>query len=233
MDETTQQFISDHFDVVCEFRSGLTQETDRGCALMAAEYLANELNEALRRLFVDDPGACESVLEDPNGALGKLSSRIDCAYLLGLIGPIARREMHLVRKIRNEFAHSYKPLTFSDQNIANRCRELRAHVLIPDDSPRANFTRSVMGLLAVVHARLLSIRHMQTVVESRTRLSEDDAARITDGVCTMVMDLLAEAIPGKVREALFSPEATEARKEGVRKLVSEMTASAPGETEES
>ena len=65
---------------------------------MAAEYLSNELDEALRRFFVNDRSVADSMLEDRNGALSNLSSRIDCAYLVGLIGPVARREMHLVPK---------------------------------------------------------------------------------------------------------------------------------------
>ena len=192
---------------------------------MAAEYLSNQLNEALRRFFVDDRGVCDSMLEDSNGALARLSSRIDCAYLVGLIGPVARREMHLVRKIRNDFAHSYKPLDFSDTNIANRCRELRAHALIPDDSARANFTRSVMGLLAVIHARLWSVTHAQTVFEEYMHLSEDDAKRIRDSLRRMVMDLLGDAVPG----AWFSREAMKHRKDGVWKLVNEMMTRTPGE----
>jgi hypothetical protein len=198
---------------------------------MAAEYLSNELNEALRGFFVDDRGVCDSMLEESNGALAKLSSRIDSAYLVGLIGPVARREMHLVRKIRNEFAHSYKPLTFSDANIANRCRELRAHALIPGDSARANFTRSIMGLLAVIHARLGWIKHVQSVIESHGHIREDEATRIKDSVRKMVMDLWGDAVPGKEREALFSPEATKRLREGVLKLVNEMMTSAPCETE--
>ena len=47
----------------------------------------------------------------------------------------------------------------------------------------------------------------------------------------MVMDLLVDVIPGTERDALFSPEAIERRKEGVWKLMNEMTISAPDGTE--
>lgn len=167
-----EQFISDIFDVVMDFRHSLQNETDRGCALMAAEFLSNELAALLRRRFVDDPRACDNALEDANGPLATFSSRIESAYLLGVIGPNARRELHLVRKIRNDFAHDYKPLDFNVERIANRCRELRAHALVPDDRPRANFARSVMGLLAVIHGSMLHANHAELHEDLLSKFSQ-------------------------------------------------------------
>lgn len=147
-------------DLVMEFRHGLNGETDRGCALMAAEYLSNQLGELLRAHFIDDKKTCDEVLEAANGALSTFSPRIEFAYLLGLIGPAARRELHLVRKIRNEFAHQYRPLAFDEERISARCQELRTHSIFPDLSPRANSVRSAMGLLAVIHGRLALTSHV-------------------------------------------------------------------------
>lgn len=93
MEREQEQFISDRFDLVTVFPEGLDGETDRGCALMAAEYLSNQLGELLRAYFVDDAEACDSVLEGGNATLSTFSARIDLAYLLGLVGPAARREL--------------------------------------------------------------------------------------------------------------------------------------------
>lgn len=48
------------FDVLMDFRRSLWKETDRGCALMAAEYLSSEWGELLRCRFVDDGKACDA-----------------------------------------------------------------------------------------------------------------------------------------------------------------------------
>ena len=169
-----EQFISERFDVVMDFRHSLRKETDRGCALMAAEFLSSELGGLLRRRFVDDGKACDAVLEDGNGPLGTFSSRIEFAYLLGLIGPEARRELNLVRRIRNEFAHDYKPLDFNAERIANRCRELRLHVVVPDEKPRAHFNRSVMGLLAVIHGSMLYAKHAEPEEDVLGKFSKEE-----------------------------------------------------------
>jgi DNA-binding MltR family transcriptional regulator len=142
---------------VFEFRKTLTPETDRGCALMAAAYLDSQLEDLLTLHFVDDPAVVEELLGQSK-PLGSFSSRIDMAYVLGLIGPKARRDLHLIRKIRNLFGHEHKPLFFDEPKIANRCRELKYVWL--EGNPRQNFIRAVMGVLAILHSKILKAHHI-------------------------------------------------------------------------
>jgi DNA-binding MltR family transcriptional regulator len=195
MQQDAESYIFRRFDLVMEFRRGLSGETDRGCALMAAEYLSSQLSELLRAHFVDDSSVCDSVLENPNGALSTFSARIEFAYLLGDIGPVARREMHLIRKIRNEFAHEYTPLAFTEDRVAARCRELRAHVLIPDPSPRTTFVRTVMGLLAVVHARTAVVKHAVLCEQHAFELSREEQNEIQESIRKIVEELLSDSPP--------------------------------------
>ena len=111
------------FDEVMEFRSSLTPETDRGCALMAAAFLDSEL-ELLLRAFVVKNKKVEDEMFGQSKPIGAFSSRIDLAYLLGLISADTRRDLHLIRKIRNDFGHVHRPISFEDQAIVNRCHEL-------------------------------------------------------------------------------------------------------------
>lgn len=141
-----------------EFRRSLTPETDRGCALMAAAYLDSQLAELLKLYFVDDSRLAKDLFEH-NGPLASFSSRIDVAFALGLIGPHARRELHLIRRIRNDFGHEAKPISFDYAAIASRCRELYYHQPLVGDTPRVSFTRSVMGLLARIHGEIRRRHH--------------------------------------------------------------------------
>lgn len=189
MSEADNEYILKRFDDVMEFRVALGRETDRGCALMAGEYLSDQLGELLRASFVNDAKASASVLDDPNGPLGTFSSRIEFAYLLGLVGPAAWRELHLIRKVRNEFAHDYRPLTFDDMSIANRCRELRAHALVPLERPRAQFTQTVMGLAAVIHGRGRAAKHAKAGTDILTTLAPEELHAMGEEV-----EKLAEAL---------------------------------------
>lgn len=145
--------MEDRFDEVMEFRSSLSPETDRGCALMAAAFLDSELELLIRSCVVDDRGVSDEVLGQAK-PLGTFSSRIDVAYLLGLISLGARRDLHLIRKIRNEFGHVHHPLSFTDQAIASRCRELSFSLRDERDPPRKRFISSAVGVLAIIHTAM-------------------------------------------------------------------------------
>jgi DNA-binding MltR family transcriptional regulator len=78
--------------------------------------------ELLRTFFVDDPKAVDDMLEGP-GAMSSFGVRIELAFLLGLITSRERRMLNLIRKIRNDFAHSSKYISFSQSPIKERCLE--------------------------------------------------------------------------------------------------------------
>src|SRR5690242_19486358 len=105
------------------FRHTLDHETDRGCALMAASYVDSQLDELLRKRFVKDLDVADNLLGQAM-PLASFSARIDSAYALGLIGPRVRRDIHLIRKIRNEFGHNPTLIDFGHAPIEARCREM-------------------------------------------------------------------------------------------------------------
>jgi DNA-binding MltR family transcriptional regulator len=148
--------IKDHrekIDEVMAFRRTLSPESDRGCALIAAAYLDAELEKLLRLAVVDDPKVADNLF-DQSRPLGTFSSRIDLAYLLGLIGISIHRDLHLIRKIRNDFGHDHSPITFETQRIKCRCKELFTHPLDTDFPPRRIFMAAAMGVLASIHTGL-------------------------------------------------------------------------------
>ena len=95
-------------------------------------------------------------LFEGHGAFAIFSARIDTAYLLGLLPSSARLDLHLVRKIRNDFAHLASPLGFDDEKMAARCRELR-HVRAIVTAPRKRFIQATMGLAAVIVVQIRRI----------------------------------------------------------------------------
>jgi hypothetical protein len=150
MDRKATKFFRERLKKVLRFRETLTPETDRGCALMAAAHLDNELETLLRAAWVADDKCLDETLGQSK-PLGTFASRIDVAYLAGLIGDRARRDLHLIRRIRNDFGHNPEPITFETESIARRCSELHHTYRKPDDGPRLLFTSTVLGVLAAIH----------------------------------------------------------------------------------
>lgn len=154
------------FEDVVELRVTLTDETDRGCALMASAYIDHELGKLLRLHLVEN----KTVIDDlfgHNGPLGTFSSRINLAYSLGLIPADISRDLHLLRKIRNDFAHNPKKFGFEKPEIKSRCEELK--FASPDrKNPRELFVTAMLGITGHIHAKALNVAHIEPSPEIST-----------------------------------------------------------------
>src|SRR5690242_9667757 len=93
-----------------------------------------------------------------NSPLGSFSARIKLAFYLGKLSKVARRELDLIRDIRNKFAHDPNVVAFADQNVANQCRELKFSFRERADEPRAHFLGAVFRVLAHIHAETFTAR---------------------------------------------------------------------------
>jgi DNA-binding MltR family transcriptional regulator len=146
---------------VFEFRRSLSEETDRGCVLMAAAFLDDRLRVLIQSFLIQDAKVQKQVF-DMNGALGAFSSRIDFAFLLGLIPQAAHGDLHLLRKIRNEFAHNSAPIKLVDEPIKSICANLKLHTLSAKYRPRAKVTRVLMALLVIIDGKVYENSPLKT-----------------------------------------------------------------------
>jgi hypothetical protein len=135
------------FHEVREFRRMLDYESHRGCALAAAAFLDERLKQLLGASFI--PECVEELLEGGAAPLGTFTARILAAKALGLLPPKAARDLHLIRKIRNEFAHNLDCASFEVPEVTSRCRELYYCFSNPQ-RPRSRFTNATTGILAVI-----------------------------------------------------------------------------------
>jgi DNA-binding MltR family transcriptional regulator len=145
------------------FQKTLVGETDRGVSLVSAAYLGEELRLLLSKMFVDSPKIV-SALFDSAGPLATLSSRIDLAFVTGLLSNESHRLLHLVRKIRNDFAHQHRDMSFADEAITVRCRELKTLIKnYGEKRSRVLYIRAVMYLLAEIHARAKKVQRAKVL----------------------------------------------------------------------
>jgi DNA-binding MltR family transcriptional regulator len=172
--------FNDRLQEVMEFRSTLSEETDRGCALMAASFLDEQLRELLEMCLVDDPEK-EKFL-GPQSPLGSFSARITAAFLLGKISKLAFRDLNLIRKIRNKFGHTSRPIRFSDEPIKDLCREFHYCSRDQKDDPRKRFTNTVLGVLSFIHASAVGAQTLpvKEEVEPSSEDVEKAATRVNE-----------------------------------------------------
>lgn len=101
----------------------VSNESDRAAAVL----LGAEIDRALLSIleaFILAPAKNSINLLSPDAALGSMGTRIEMAFGLGLISDAFHRELHLIRRIRNKFAHGPAGYCFADKPVCDLCREL-------------------------------------------------------------------------------------------------------------
>ncbi len=100
----------------------IAQGSDRVTAIVGGALVEEILTRVLRTFLRPD----EKLLDEAfkfSGPVGSFSAKINIGYLTGLYGELVRKDLHLVRKIRNEFAHQLTA-TFRTQKVAEMAKNL-------------------------------------------------------------------------------------------------------------
>jgi DNA-binding MltR family transcriptional regulator len=98
--------------------------SDRSCVITAASIIDHLLLELLRAKLVPNSSSQDSLFDGANSPLGTFSARIDLAYRVGLVSAQFARDLHLIRRMRNDLAHSIVGRTFSDPGLADQVLRL-------------------------------------------------------------------------------------------------------------
>jgi DNA-binding MltR family transcriptional regulator len=100
------------------------KETDRGAAIFATSLFDAALRNLLIGYFVANTNSKDEIFDGPNAPLSTLSSKIIMSYRLGILSDRYVRDLNLIRKIRNEFAHNIQGCDFNHSGILSRIQEL-------------------------------------------------------------------------------------------------------------
>ena len=106
------------------FQNAVAAESDRAAVILSAAFLDSALELLLKAFLVPCAASTDPLFDSVSAPFGDFSGRIEAAYRLGLIEPTFARALHLIRKIRNDFAHNITGCTFADSSVMSRLTEL-------------------------------------------------------------------------------------------------------------
>ena len=159
-------FDDPYYDRLRTFLNASNSETERGRALVAASLIEEMLEEVLRAFLLDGV-ATANLFDPPNAPLSTLSAKASASRALGLISSDEFRDIELVRKIRNAFAHSVL-CSFDDQQILDRARALKVGMFNLDaleeghkarvDDPKQRFGMVTTSLVSALYNRAHRVR---------------------------------------------------------------------------
>jgi DNA-binding MltR family transcriptional regulator len=101
------------------------QGSDRAVAVVCTAIVENRLTDLIAAAMRDDTEVFKELFR-ASGPLGSLASKIRLAYLMRLLHGDIYRDLLIVTKIRNDFAHSVKITSFDDPSAKSRVEGLHA-----------------------------------------------------------------------------------------------------------
>ncbi|GAB2883201.1 hypothetical protein GCM10027046_09610 [Uliginosibacterium flavum] len=158
--------------------SELNDQTDRGAAIVGVAWVEEEMQAAIKSFLEEDKKAWDRLF-GRSGPLATLSSKIDLARLLGMCSKVIASDLHILREIRNEFAHTVvardnSVLTFESPHVKDKCLALKCVAHEPVSDPRTAFIRAC----AILNADFYMHRYFGQKVSSGGLIH----ARIEQGV---------------------------------------------------
>lgn len=131
---TTKPATPEHQE---EFDKQTSDETDdRSFCLLLSAMLENNLDRAIDHWIADDAEDLRKTLYEQDGLLATFARKISFAIVTGIVGPVSRENLRLLRHIRNAFAHAKSPITFATPEVATVCADLvRINIYDPPEEP--------------------------------------------------------------------------------------------------
>ncbi len=166
------------------YERSMAPESPRAKVVLSACYLEELLGQLLLVLLAPNTDRADPLFDGPTAPLGTFNAKIELAYRLGTISKDTRTSLHIVRKIRNRFAHSITNCTFSDEKIKGWNEQLHAlnDVAKPETraafppGPIGDFEKSVSWLVFWIKETMMRIPtecpHCGSEMEHRQRIRE-------------------------------------------------------------
>lgn len=104
----------------------IVNESDRGCVLLATAMIESRLDEIFEAIFSNNmiPKKIINSLFDSNGPLATFSAKSKLAFSLGLISKNAFEDLEILRKIRNNFAHTADKVDFINHELTKEIEKM-------------------------------------------------------------------------------------------------------------
>lgn len=138
--------INSHQWTATFLRNQFQKESDRAAVILSSSLIDEALTRLLSTFLVPCSHARDGLFEDINSPMNNFSSKIDMSYRLGLISSKFTRDLHLIRKIRNSFAHDVFGCDFENGSVKGRVLELKKSLVFANESLKMkNLTEQYKG----------------------------------------------------------------------------------------
>lgn len=129
----------------------LEGQSDRGAAIVGVALVEDTITTALYSYLGSHPKAWKRLFHG-SAPMANFGAKIDLCRLLGLMSDHIYSDLHIMRGIRNQFAHQVmheadlSQLTFTTPHIKDKCMSLKCVEHEEPTGPRVAFLRACLIL---------------------------------------------------------------------------------------
>lgn len=151
----TPKSIAEYWDK--EFDKEFSKESDRAAVIISEAMMEQALGTLLKAYLVPTDSSKDSLFDGAYALIGNFNAKIDLAHRTGLISTRFCRDLHIIRKIRNDFAHNVKSCNFEDSAVRSRVTELVRSSSIIECKPniRKGYPEGIRGDFQMVVSWML------------------------------------------------------------------------------
>jgi hypothetical protein len=168
------------FGEFSEFFIELERESDRAFAIISFSYIETICVELMsRHLITDIPGG-RSGLFGVTGPLDTMHSRILVCRALNWISEMSFNNLTILRKIRNEFAHSHKKIGLDSGRILDYIKNIgniEDHMLSKLTDSRSLNNREKLHVRSILICEFMIEELLASPIASRMGLPSNVASR--------------------------------------------------------
>ena len=118
---------------------------ERATAILSAAILDDAIGSLLKCTLLPCATNKDPLFDSAYAPLETFSAKVDLAVRMGLITAGVARSLHLIRKIRNEFAHNISGCSFNHASVRSRVWEITKLNGDATSEGRANFPEGTLG----------------------------------------------------------------------------------------
>lgn len=148
-------------------------ESDRAAVILVASVIDDRLKTLVKMALVPIATSDDPLFSNSNSAISTFSSKVDMSFRLGLISAKLARDIHLIRKIRNNFAHEIFGCNFEMSKVKQRVEEIEKSMegvdvktfyeLLGEDFPkntRGKFLILSSSIVYILNEQINQIGHL-------------------------------------------------------------------------
>ena len=124
-DSMSKRLYAKYLKCFNAFNEALMEESDRARVVLVTAWIDHFLKVKIMNEFSKGNAKARKDLFSSNGPFATFSGKLNAAFCAGWIDADVYHDVQIIRKLRNEFAHTIEPVSLNDDRVRKLIEDFR------------------------------------------------------------------------------------------------------------